>query len=188
MKRVWNAGTQLYPLPAVIVSCGDQATGATNLITVAWTGTVCTDPAMLYISVRPERYSHSIIEQQGEFTVNLTTREMARATDLCGVKSGRDTDKWKLTGLTPGKGVGVKCPPIEQSPLSIECKVVDVVRLGSHDMFIARVVDVLADEAYFDAATDRFCLEKAGLISYTHGHYYEQGAPIGHFGFSVRKK
>lgn len=185
MKQVWKPGTLLYPLPAVLVSCGDSA--HSNLMTAAWTGTVCTNPAMLYVSIRPERYSYGIIRERGEFTINLTTAAMARATDYCGVKSGRDTDKWAGSGLHPVPGVGVACPAVEESPISIECRLRQIIPLGSHDMFLAEVVDVLADERYMDA-DGRFDLAKAGLMNYSHGHYYCQGRPLGHFGFSVRRK
>ena len=185
MKQVWKPGTLLYPLPAVLVSCGDSA--HSNLMTAAWTGTVCTNPAMLYVSIRLERYSYGIIRERGEFTVNLTTAAMARATDYCGVKSGRDTDKWAGSGLHPVPGVGVACPAVEESPVSIECRLRQVIPLGSHDMFLAEVVDVLADSRYMDA-DGRFDLAKAGLMNYSHGHYYCQGRPLGHFGFSVRRK
>lgn len=185
MKQVWKPGTLLYPLPAVLVSCGDSA--HSNLMTAAWTGTVCTNPAMLYVSIRPERYSYGIIRERGEFTVNLTTAAMARATDYCGVKSGRDTDKWAGSGLHPAPGVGVACPAVEESPVSIECRLRQVIPLGSHDMFLAEVVDVLADGRYMDA-DGRFDLARAGLMNYSHGHYYCQGQPLGHFGFSVRRK
>lgn len=185
MKQVWKPGTLLYPLPAVLVSCGDSA--HSNLMTAAWTGTVCTNPAMLYVSIRPERYSYGIIRERGEFTVNLTTAAMARATDYCGVKSGRDTDKWAGSGLHPVPGVGVACPAVEESPVSIECRLRQVIPLGSHDMFLAEVVDVLVDGRYMDA-DGRFDLAKAGLMNYSHGHYYCQGRPLGHFGFSVRRK
>lgn len=186
MKQVWKPGTLVYPLPAVIVSCGTQE--ESNLITIAWTGTVCTNPAMLYISIRPERHSYGIITREMEFTVNLTTAAMARATDFCGVRSGRDCDKWKETGLTPVPGVGCRCPAIAESPVSIECRVKSVTSLGSHDMIIAEVIDVLADEKYIDPDTGRFCLENAGLMAYSHGAYHALGEYLGHFGFSVKKK
>lgn len=186
MKERWKPGTMLNPLPAVLVSCacGDRS----NLITVAWTGTVCTNPPMLYISVRPERFSHALIKESGEFTVNLTTTALARATDWCGVKSGRDHDKWAVCGLTPEPGVAVSCPSVKESPLSIECRVRSVTPLGSHDMFLADVVAVLADDAYIDPATGKFDLARADLLSYSHGHYYGTGEEIGRFGFSVMKK
>lgn len=185
MKQVWKGGTLLYPLPAVIVSCGTSA--SSNLITVAWTGIVCTNPPMLYISVRPERFSHGIISENMEFTVNLTTAGMARATDLCGVRSGRDCNKWELSRLHPAAGVAVACPAIEESPLSLECRVTSVSHLGSHDMFVAHIVDALADEKYLDTETGRFCLEKSGLMCYSHGGYYALGDILGTFGFSVKK-
>ena len=185
MKQSWKPGTLVYPVPAVLVSCGNE--DVSNLITVAWTGTICTNPAMLYISVRPERYSYGIIKEHMEFTVNLTTRDTVRATDLCGVVSGADADKWQLTGLTKYPGISVSCPAINESPISIECKVREIMHLGSHDMFVAEVLNVLADEQYFDE-TGKFDLEKAQLISYSHGAYYSLGLRLGTFGFSVRKK
>lgn len=185
-REVWKPGTMVYPVPAVLVSCGDF--DSANLITVAWTGTICTDPAMLYISVRPERYSYPLIKERMEFTVNLTTSAMAKATDLCGVKSGRDTDKWQLTGLTKQKGVTVGCPYVAESPLAIECRVKEIMALGSHNMIIAEVLAVLPREDLMDPATGRLRLEDANLMSYAHGHYYQQGAELGHFGWSVRKR
>lgn len=176
----------VYPLPAVLVTCGDSIENS-NMMTVAWTGTICSDPAMCYISVRPERHSYPMIKENMEFTINLTTADMARATDWAGVRSGRDFNKWKETGLTPRPGVTVRCPYIDESPLCIECRVKSVVPLGSHDMFVAEVLNVLADEKYFDKETDAFDLGKAGLMNYTHGHYYRQGDELGRFGFSVKK-
>ncbi|MDE7473745.1 MAG: flavin reductase family protein [Muribaculaceae bacterium] len=187
MKQNWKPGTMIYPLPAVMVSCAD-ARGNDNIITVAWTGTICTDPAMLYISVRPERYSYDMIRETMEFTVNLTTDALARATDWCGVRSGRDYDKWAECCLTREPGVMVSCPSIAESPLSIECKVQEIVPLGSHSMFIARVVNVRADETLIDPETGAFNLGSAGLINYAHGHYYSQGGEIGRFGWTVKKK
>ncbi len=187
MKQVWRSGTQLYPLPAVLVSCG-SAEDSSNLITVAWTGTICSDPAMLYISVRPSRHSYDIIKREMEFTVNLTTEAMCKATDWCGVRSGRDFNKWKETGLTPVKGVAVSCPSIAESPLSIECRVKSIVPLGTHHMFIAEVLDVLADDRFIDPETGAFDMERAGLIAYSHGGYYSLGRKLGKFGFSVQKK
>lgn len=186
MKLSWKAGTMLNPLPAVIVSCGTK--DKSNLITIAWTGTICTNPPMLYISVRPERYSHSIISDTMEFTVNLTTAGMARATDWIGVRSGREYDKWSETGLTPMPGVQVQCPYIDESPLNIECRVKEILRLGSHDMFVADVVNVLADDKLIDAETGKFRLDDANLLLFSHGQYFATGDPLGHFGFSVRKK
>lgn len=186
MKIEWKPGTMVYPLPAVLVTCGTAE--RSNMLTVAWTGTICTDPAMCYISVRPERYSHQLICETMEFTINLTTEAMARATDWCGVKSGRDFDKWAESGLTPEPGRKVGCPSIAESPLSIECRVREIMHLGSHDMMIAEVMDVLADERLIDASTGAFRLGEAGLINYSHGQYYRQGDPIGRFGWSVMKK
>lgn len=186
MKENWKPGTLLYPLPAVLVSCGNAENN--NLITVAWAGTICTNPAMLSISVRPERFSYDIIKSNMQFTVNLTTADMVRATDLCGVKSGRDGDKWALSGLHRHPGVAVECPAVVESPLSLECRVKTIIPLGSHDMFIAEVVNVLADDRYMDPETGRFHLERAGLLNYSHGAYYAQGPQLGTFGFSVKKK
>lgn len=177
----------IYPLPAVLVSCGDRPENW-SMLTVAWTGTICSDPAMCYISVRPERACYPLIADNMEFTINLTTAEMARATDWAGVRSTRDYNKWKETGLTPLPGEKVKSPTIEESPISIECKVKEIVRLGSHDMFIAEVLNVRADSRYIDPETGRFMLEKSGLMAYSHGFYYELGEMIGRFGFSVKKK
>ncbi|MCM1164113.1 MAG: flavin reductase family protein [Muribaculaceae bacterium] len=185
-KVSWKPGTQIYPLPAVLVTCGDR--NVSNMLTVAWTGTICTNPPMCYISVRPERHSYEMIKRHMEFTINLTTASMARATDWAGVRSGVEYDKWQETGLTPVAGQAVACPHIAESPLSIECRVKEVMRLGSHDMFIADVVNVLADEELIDPATGAFDLASAGLINYSHGHYFEQGAEIGRFGWSVKKK
>ncbi|MDE6086085.1 MAG: flavin reductase family protein, partial [Muribaculaceae bacterium] len=185
-KQDWKPGTMVYPLPAVLVSCADRH-GRDNIITVAWTGTICTDPAMLYISVRPERFSYDLIKESMEFTVNLTTREMARATDWCGVRSGRDFDKWKECGLTRQPGVKVSCPSIAESPLNIECRVTNILPLGTHHMFMAQVVNVRAARDLIDPVTGAFDLEAAGLISYSHGHYYTQGDKIGKFGWTVRK-
>lgn len=185
-REVWKPGTMVYPVPAVLVSCGDR--DCSNLITVAWTGTICTDPAMLYISVRPERHSYNIIKEHMEFTINLTTEAMAAAVDWCGVRSGRDHDKWAHTGLTPMPGNKVACPYVKESPLSIECRVREIVSLGSHHMFIAEVLDVLARKDLIDSTTGAFDLGAAGLLNYSHGHYYGQGAELGRFGFSVKKK
>lgn len=186
-KVSWRPGTMIYPLPAVLVTCGAEPE-EWNALTVAWTGTICSDPAMCYISVRPERHSYPILKERMEFTINLTTAEMARATDWCGVRSGKDFNKWKETGLVPLPGEKVASPTIEQSPLSIECRVKNIISLGSHDMFIAEVVNVLADSKYIDPETGRFSLEKSGIMAYCHGFYHELGEMIGKFGFSVMKK
>ena len=174
-------------MPAVLVT-----TGATpeeyNMLTIAWTGTICTDPPMCYISVRKERHSYDIIRRTGEFCINLTTEDMAHATDWCGVRSGRNEDKWKATGLTPMANPHVSAPIIAESPLSICCRVREVKELGSHDMFIADVVGVEADDRFIDPETGKFSLDKANPIVYSHGEYYSLGKLIGHFGWSVRKK
>lgn len=186
MKREFKPGNMLYPVPAVLVSCVDGE-GKSNLITVAWTGTICSDPAMVYISVRKERYSHHMLQETGEFVINLTTAETLFATDICGVKSGKDVDKWELTGLTQEKALKVAAPLVAEAPLNIECKVTQVLELGSHDMFIAEVVAVDADEKYFDAE-DHFDLNAAGLVAYSHGKYMALGEQLGKFGYSVKKK
>ncbi len=186
MKQNWKPGTLIYPLPAVLVGCG-AAPSEWNVLTVSWTGTICTDPAMCYISVRKERHSYDLIRRTGEFTINLTTRSMARATDWCGVRSGRDNDKFARTGLTPIPCSVVKAPAIEQSPLTVECRVREVKELGSHDMFIADVVNILADDRYLDPSTGKFDLSRADLLVYSHGEYFALGDLVGHFGWSVRK-
>ncbi len=186
-KRSLKPGTMIYPLPAVIVTCGSTPEEY-NMMTAAWTGTICTNPPMCYVSIRPERHSYGIIRREMQFTLNLTTRDMARATDWVGVKSGRDCNKFAETGLTPVSGVKVTSPHLKESPLAVECLVKIIMPLGSHDMFIAEVVNVLADEELFDPQTDALDLGAAGLINYSHGHYYGQGDEIGRFGWSVRKK
>lgn len=186
-KQSWKPGTLIYPLPAVLVSCGTTPEEY-NLLTVAWTGTICTNPPMCYISVRKERHSYDIIRRSGEFAINITTEELARATDWCGVRSGRNEDKWTKMGLTPLLTPHIKAPIVGESPLSICCRVKQVMELGSHDMFIAEVVGVEADERYIDPATGRFSLEKASPIVYSHGEYYTLGRLIGHFGWSVKRK
>lgn len=184
--QVWKPGNMLYPLPAVMVGVADKA-GNTNIITVAWTGTVCSDPAMLYISVRPERYSYHMLRETGEFTVNLTTKKLARAADYCGVRSGRDVDKWKEMNLTPGKAQKVCAPIIEESPVNLECRVTEVKELGTHHMFLAEVVAVDVDEAYLNEK-GKFELNSTELIAYSHGSYLETGKSLGTFGFSVKKE
>lgn len=184
-KQVWKPGNMVYPLPAVIVTCGTN--GKYNAITIAWTGTVCTNPAMVYISVRKSRYSYDIIKENQGFVINLTTEELAYATDYCGVKSGKDVDKFKELGLTYEIGEYIKAPLLEKSPVSIECELVEVKELGSHDMFLAKVVQVHADEAYFDE-NNKFHLEKAKPIAYSHGQYYTLGENIGKFGYAVMKE
>jgi flavin reductase (DIM6/NTAB) family NADH-FMN oxidoreductase RutF len=186
MKQSWKPGTMIYPVPAVLVSCGDDK--VQNLFTVAWTGTVCTNPPMCYISVRKERHSYDIIKRTGEFVINLTTASLARATDWCGVRSGRDYDKFGQMGLTPIPAAVVAAPAIAESPISIECRVRQILPLGSHDMFLADVVNVLVDEQYINTETGRLELERAAPIVYSHGEYFRLGEVIGHFGWSVRKK
>ena len=185
-KRQFKPGNLLYPVPAVLVSAADKD-GNSNLITVAWAGTICSDPPMLSISVRPERYSYHMIRETGEFVVNLTTEELVRAVDFCGVKSGRDTDKWKETGLTPEKASVVNVPLVRQSPVHLECRVLRVDELGSHHMFIAQVVAVDVDEKYMDEK-DQFHLSAAKPLAYSHGRYYGLGECLGFFGYSVQKK
>lgn len=176
----------LYPVPPVMVSCkrGDEKP---NIITVAWAGTICSSPAMVSISVRPERYSYDIIKESGEFVINLVTEKLTFATDYCGVKSGRDEDKFKAMNLTPLASQHVNAPGIEESPVNIECKVKDIIPLGSHHMFVAEVVGVTIDEKYMDE-TGKFNLNHSGLVSYSHGEYFELGKKIGKFGYSVKKK
>ncbi len=176
----------LYPLPAVLVSCADDK-GNQNLLTIAWTGTVCTNPPMVYISVRPERYSYEMIRDTGEFVINLTTEELAYATDYCGVKSGRDVDKFKETGLTPIAADIVKAPMVLESPVNIECRVTEIKELGSHNMFLAEVVSVHVDEKYLDK-NQKFHLSDSSPIVYSHGEYYGLGDRIGSFGYSVKKR
>lgn len=177
----------IYPLPAVLVSCGESEQEY-NLFTVAWTGTVCTNPPMCYISVRPERHSYDIIKRTGEFVINLTTASLARATDWCGVRSGRDYDKFSEMGLTAEPAAVVSAPVVGESPVSIECRVRQVIELGSHDMFLADVVNVLVDEQYINPETGKLELDRAEIITYSHGEYFRLGEMIGHFGWSVRKK
>lgn len=185
-KQFWKPGNMLYPVPAVMVSC-KRADEKPNIITVAWAGTVCTVPPMVSISVRPERYSYGIIKETKEFVINLVTKDMVYATDLCGVKSGKDVDKFKIAKLTPYKMEHVEAPGIAQSPVCIECKVVNEIKLGSHSMFVAKVVGVAADEKYMDEKGS-FDLNKAGLVAYSHGEYMALGKKVGKFGYSVKKK
>ena len=185
-KQLWKPGNMIYPLPAVMVSVTDGE-GNDNIITVAWTGTVCTNPAMAYISVRPSRYSYDMIRKTGEFVINLTTEKLAYATDFCGVRSGRDVDKFQKLNLTKEKAQFVSAPMIGEAPVSIECRVREVKELGSHDMFLADVLAVHADEAYMDK-NNRFRLNDAGLLVYSHGEYLAGGRKVGTFGYSVKKK
>jgi flavin reductase (DIM6/NTAB) family NADH-FMN oxidoreductase RutF len=187
MKREFKPGTMIYPLPAVMVSCGKNAEEY-NIFTASWVGTICSDPAMCYVSIRPSRHSYDIIKRNGEFVINLTTEDLAYATDWCGVKSGRDFNKFEEMKLTPQKTSVIDSVIIKESPLSIECKVKEIIPLGSHDMFIAEVVNVLADEKFMDPETDAFKLEDAKLMAYSHGNYFKMGEKIGKFGWSVQKK
>ena len=186
-KQTWKPGNMIYPLPAVMVSTADKE-GNSNILTVAWTGTVCTNPPMAYISVRPERYSYHMIKESGEFVINLTTKKLAHATDYCGVRSGRDVDKWKECRLTKGSASSLKyAPVIEEAPVNIECRVKSIQELGSHHMFLAKVTAVQVDEAYMDEK-GKFDLNRTGLIAYSHGEYLDLGKKLGTFGYSVRKK
>lgn len=183
-KRSFKGGAMLNPVPAVMVSCGSRKP---NIITIAWTGIVNSNPPMTYISVRKERYSHNIIENTGEFVINLCSEELAFATDFCGVRSGRDTDKFEEMKLTPERAEIVRCPMIKESPVNIECRVREIIELGSHDMFIADILKVHVDEQYIDRS-GRIRLDQASLVAYNHGEYFGlKRQPIGKFGFSVMK-
>ena len=184
-KVMWKPGTFLYPLPAALVSCGTME--KSNIITVAWTGILNTNPAMVYISVRPSRYSYKLIKKQGEFVINLTNKDLAKATDWCGVRSGSKYDKFREMKLHKEKANFVKCPMIKESPVSVECKVKEIKELGSHHMFIAEVLAINSDEKFIDEK-GAFDISKCNLIAYSNGHYYQIGKKIGKFGFSVQKK
>ena len=186
MKETWKPGNMLYPLPAVMVSVTDGQ-GNDNIITVAWTGTICTNPPMVYISVRPSRYSYEMLKKTGEFVINLTTEELAFATDYCGVRSGRDVDKFKEAHLTKEPAQFVKAPMIKESPVSIECRVTEVKELGSRHMFLAEVLAVHAQQEYIDK-NNKFQLNKAKPIVYSHGEYLGTGKSLGTFGYSVKKR
>jgi Conserved protein/domain typically associated with flavoprotein oxygenases, DIM6/NTAB family len=186
-KILWKPGTMIYPVPAVMVTCGSEPSEY-NIITVAWTGTICTDPAMCYISIRPMRHSYGIIRKNGDFVINLTTRALAYATDWCGVRSGRDYNKFEEMGLTPVPASKVKAPLLKESPVNIECVVREIKELGTHHMFISEVVAINADNEYIDQKSGKFRLSDANPLSYLHGQYYETGKFIGKFGFSVEKK
>ena len=184
-KICWKPGTFIYPIPAVMVSCGTMK--ESNIITVAWTGIINTNPAMVYISVRPERYSYNMIKKTGEFVINLTTRELAKATDWCGVKTGAKVDKFKEMNLTKEKSNFVKCPSIKESPVSVECKVKEIKKMGSHHMFISEVLAINADKKYIDEK-GAFDISKCDLIAYANGKYFSLGKQVGKFGFSVKKR
>ena len=186
-KQNWKPGNMLYPVPAVMVSCKEKGKDAKpNIITLAWAGTVCSDPVMLSVSIRPERYSHDIIEKAGEFVVNLVTEDLTKACDWCGVRSGKDFDKFKQMKLTPFVSDFMETPAIGESPVNIYCKVKNIIRLGSHDMFLAEVIGVTVDESYMDE-NGRFDLEATKLIAYSHGEYFALGKKLGKFGYSVKK-
>ena len=185
-KINWKPGNMLYPLPAVMISCQEK-NQKPNIITVAWAGTICSDPVMVSISVRKERYSHDIIKNTGEFVINLVTEDLTYATDYCGVKSGRDVDKFKKCHLTPIAVEGVSAPAIKESPLNLACKVKEIKELGSHDMFIAEVVGVTVDDKYMNE-NGKFELNSSKLVTYSHGEYFGLGKKIGKFGYSVKKK
>lgn len=185
-KQVWKPGNMLYPVPAVMVSCGNK-NGEKNIITIAWAGIICSDPVMVSISVRPERYSYSMIRETGEFVINLTTKELTYATDWCGVKSGRDVDKFKEMNLTamPGEKL-TYAPIIAESPVNLECRVQKEIPLGSHNMFLAKIEDVMISEKYMNE-NGKFELNQTGLVTYSHGEYFVLGEKIGKFGYSVKK-
>lgn len=187
MKHNWKPGTMIYPLPAVLVSCG-SVPEEYNVFTVAWVGTLCTNPPVCYISVRPERHSYPIIRKNMEFVINLTTSRMAFAADWCGVRSGRDYNKFEEMRLTPGKSSVIHAPVIEESPVCIECRVREIIPLGSHDMFIADVVNVQADDDYLNKETGKLELGESDPLVYVHGEYFGLGKKIGKFGWSVQKK
>ena len=184
-RKIWKSGTFIYPLPVVMVSCGDME--KSNIITVAWTGIINTNPAMCYISIRPERYSYKLIKESGEFVINLTNKQLAYATDWCGVKTGAKVDKFKEMNLSKEKAKNVKCPIIKESPVAIECKVKEIKELGSHHMFIAEILSIDADDKYIDE-DGAFDITKCDLITYANGKYFSLGKHIGKFGYSVEKK
>ncbi|MFH1684042.1 MAG: flavin reductase family protein [Candidatus Margulisiibacteriota bacterium] len=185
-KALWKPGNMLFPAPAVMVSCGDRPDNY-NIITIAWAGNICSEPAMTSISIRPQRHSYELIKRTKEFVINLTTERLAFATDFCGVKSGREINKFERLKLAPLKGKFTAAPLIKESPANIECKVVEVKKLGSHDIFLAKVMGIHADQEYIKR-DGSFDLRKAGLICYSHGNYYALGKHLGNFGFSVKKK
>ncbi len=184
-KITWKAGTLLAPVPPALISCG--TVDKPNVMTAAWTGIINSEPPMTYVSIRPSRFSHALIKQSGEFVINLTTLSLVEAADYCGVKSGRDTDKFAAMHLTPIACSKISAPQVLESPLSLECKVKNIMSLGSHDMFVAEIVAVNVDEKFIDEK-GHLDLEKAGLVAYSHGHYYTLGRNLGGFGFSVNKK
>ena len=186
-KEIWRPGNMIYPLPAMMVSCG-ATPDEYNVFTASWVGTICSDPAMCFVSIRQSRHSYEIVKRNMAFTLNLTNEDLARATDSCGVRSGRDYNKFAEMNLTPVKGIKVDAPYINEAPMSIECRVKQIIHLGTHDMFIADVMNVLADKRFIDPQTGEFDLKKANLIAYSHGEYFKLGEKIGNFGWSVKKK
>lgn len=184
-KITWKPGTMVYPLPPVMVSCGDMKNS--NILTVAWTGIVCTEPAMTYISIRKERYSYDIIKRNKEFVINLASSDMAKIVDFCGVKSGKNIDKFSKCNLTKQKATKVSSPMISECPINIECRVSEIKELGSHDMFLAEILAVNVDDKYLDE-TGRFDMQKCDLLAYSHGEYFSLGKKLGKFGFSVQKR
>ena len=186
-KEIWRPGNMIYPLPAIMVSCG-ATPDEYNVFTASWVGTICSDPAMCFVSIRQSRHSYEIVKRNMAFTLNLTNEDLARATDWCGVRSGRDYNKFAEMNLTPMKGIKVDAPYINEAPMSIECRVKQIIHLGTHDMFIADVMNVLADKRFIDPQTGEFDLKKANLIAYSHGEYFKLGEKIGNFGWSVKKK
>ena len=186
-KEIWRPGNMIYPLPAIMVSCG-ATPDEYNVFTASWVGTICSDPAMCFVSIRQSRHSYEIVKRNMAFTLNLTNEDLARATDWCGVRSGRDYNKFAEMNLTPMKGVKVDAPYINEAPMSIECRVKQIIHLGTHDMFIADVMNVLADKRFIDPQTGEFDLKKARLIAYSHGEYFKLGERIGKFGWTVKKK
>ncbi|MFA4859028.1 MAG: flavin reductase family protein [Candidatus Margulisiibacteriota bacterium] len=185
-KIIWKPGTFIYPVPVVLVSCGDKPENY-NLITIAWTGTICSEPAMTYVSIRPSRHSHPIISRTGEFVINLTTKGLARAVDYAGVKSGKDINKFAKLKLTPAKAQKVSAPLVKESPVNIECRVTEIKKLGTHDMFIAKVLCIHADKKYIDTK-GAFNFQATEPICYSHGKYYALGEYLGHFGYSVKQQ
>ena len=186
-KEIWRPGNMIYPLPAMMVSCG-ATPDEYNVFTASWVGTICSDPAMCFVSIRQSRHSYEIVKRNMAFTLNLTNEDLARATDWCGVRSGRDYNKFAEMNLTPVKGIKVDAPYINEAPMSIECRVKQIIHLGTHDMFIADVMNVLADKRFIDPQTGEFDHKKANLIAYSHGEYFKLGEKIGNFGWSVKKK
>lgn len=184
-KQIWKPGTLLNPVPVVMVTSKDGE--KENVFTVAWTGTICSDPAMTYISVRKERYSYDIIKNSGKFCINLVNEELAYATDYCGVRSGKDEDKFKTMNLERENATNFDCPILKKSPIVLECEVTEIKELGSHDMFIAKILSVDIDDEYMDE-NGRFDMQKCNLIAYSHGEYYKLGEKLGKFGYSVKKK